>query len=49
MWKCICRDYNSKNLIVLCIVNDLKRKWKNMVCVVKKEFLEFIVDLESGE
>ena len=49
VWKRICRDYNSKNPIVLRTANDLKRKWKNMVRAAKKELLESTADSESGE
>lgn len=49
VWKGICRDYNSKNPIVLRTANDLKRKWKNMVRAAKKELLESTAHSESGE
>ena len=49
VWKRICRDYNSRNPVVLRTANDLKRKWKNMVCVAKKELSESSAHSESGE
>ena len=49
VWKRICSDYNSRNPVVLRTANDLKRKWKNMVCAAKKELLESSAHSESGE
>ena len=49
VWKRICRNYNSRNPIALRTINDLKRKWKNMVRAAKKELLESSAHSESGE
>ena len=49
VWKRISSDYNNRNPMVLRTANDLKRKWKNMVCAAKKELLESSAHSESGE
>ena len=49
IWKRICSDYNRRNPVVLRTVNDLKRKWKNMVRAAKKELLESSTHSESFE
>ena len=48
IWKRICSDYNRRNPLVLRTVNDLKRKWKNMVRAAKKELLESSAHSESN-